>query len=169
MDSPRRRVAATPRLPRGYSAEDATPRPRRGRTKETGLRYGPDGKETTDAAAALEGGAIATFGGHKGAGLALCVELLAGALSGGALPGGAVSKKEAKSWGHTFVCIKPEALVDDFETRASAVCDAVRAAGARVPGENSAKTADARVAADALPIPATIWESIQKTAAEGLP
>ena len=36
----------------------------------------------TDAAEALDGGAIATFGGHKGAGLALCVELLGGAMAG---------------------------------------------------------------------------------------
>ena len=41
--------------------------------------------------AVLDGGAIATFGGHKGAGLALCVELLAGALSGGAVVGNTVS------------------------------------------------------------------------------
>ena len=45
------------------------------------VAYGKDGGWTTDAAEALEGGAIATFGGHKGAGLSLCVELLAGALA----------------------------------------------------------------------------------------
>ena len=45
------------------------------------VAYGKDGGWTTDAAEALEGGAIATFGGHKGAGLSLCVELLAGALT----------------------------------------------------------------------------------------
>ena len=56
---------------------------------------------------ALEGGAIATFGGHKGAGLSLCVELLAGALSGGAVLGQCESKKAAKSWGHTFIAIQP--------------------------------------------------------------
>lgn len=41
----------------------------------------------------LGGGAIATFGGHKGAGLSLMVELLAGALSGGATLGQVESKK----------------------------------------------------------------------------
>jgi LDH2 family malate/lactate/ureidoglycolate dehydrogenase len=55
-------------------------------TLPNGVAYKADGSGfTTDAAEALEGGAIATFGGHKGAGLALCVELLAGALSGGAV------------------------------------------------------------------------------------
>ena len=52
-----------------------------------GVAYGKDGNTTTDAAEALDGGAIATFGGHKGAGLSLVVELLAGALSGGAVLG----------------------------------------------------------------------------------
>jgi delta1-piperideine-2-carboxylate reductase len=52
-----------------------------------GVAYGKDGKHTTNAAGALDGGAIATFGGHKGAGLALCVELLAGVLSGSAVLG----------------------------------------------------------------------------------
>ena len=47
------------------------------------VAYGKDGGWTTDAAEALEGGAIATFGGHKGAGLSLCVELLAGAIEHG--------------------------------------------------------------------------------------
>ena len=44
-----------------------------------GVAYKADGSGfTTDPSEALEGGAIATFGGHKGAGLSLCVELLAG-------------------------------------------------------------------------------------------
>ena len=38
----------------------------------------------------------------------------------------------------------------------------------RIPGESSAKTAAARVAADELPIPAKIWASIQHTAANGI-
>ena len=47
----------------------------------------------------------------QGAGLALCVELLAGALSGGAVVGQEV-KKEANR-GRLFLCVKPDALVDD--------------------------------------------------------
>ena len=112
----------------------------------------------------------ATFGGHKGAGLALCVELLAGALSGGAVLGTGPPKKEARNWGHTFVAIRPDALVDDFDAKASSICAAVKASGpsVRIPGESSAKTAAARVAADELPIPAKIWASIQHTAANGI-
>ena len=61
-------------------------------------------------------------------------------------------------------------LVDDFESKAATVCDAVRASGAaiRIPGEKSAAIAAQRLADDALPIPAAIWESIQQTAENGL-
>ena len=115
-------------------------------------------------------GAIATFGGHKGAGLALCVELLAGALPGAAVLGAGPSKKEAKNWGHTFIAIRPDALVDDFDAKASSICAAVKASGpsVRIPGESSARTAADRRAAGEMPIPAKIWASIQNTAENGL-
>jgi LDH2 family malate/lactate/ureidoglycolate dehydrogenase len=143
----------------------------KGQPLPEGVAYGKDGKWTVDAAEALEGGAIATFGGHKGAGLALCVELLAGVLSGGAVLGQVPSKKLAKSWGHTFIAIQPDLLVDDFEGKAASVLAAVKASGPsiRLPGESSAKTAAQRSADDALPIPTKIWQSICHTAEHGLP
>jgi LDH2 family malate/lactate/ureidoglycolate dehydrogenase len=42
-----------------------------------------DGKPTTDAARAVDGGALVAFGGHKGSAIAVLVELLAGAGGGG--------------------------------------------------------------------------------------
>jgi LDH2 family malate/lactate/ureidoglycolate dehydrogenase len=135
------------------------------------VAYGQDGEWTTDASQALDGGAIATFGDHKGAGLSLCVELLAGVLSGGAVLGQCESKKQAKSWGHTFIAIRPDGLVDDFETKAASVILAVKASGPniRIPGERSAKTAEKRIAAGSMPIPEKIWESICNTAKNGPP
>merc|ERR1712071_458000 len=120
---------------------------------------------------ALEYGAIATFGGHRGSGLALCVELLAGALSGGAVLGQCESKKDAKSWGHTFIAIQPNALVDDFESRAASILATVKASGKdiRIPGERSAMTAMERKELGVMPIPEAIWESILHTAEKGLP
>ena len=41
------------------------------------------GQPTQDAAAILDGGALLPFGGNKGAGIALAVEMLAAALTGG--------------------------------------------------------------------------------------
>ena len=134
------------------------------------VAYGKDGEWTTDASQVLDGGAIATFGGHKGAGLSLCVELLAGALSGSAVIGQCESKKAAKSWGHTFIAIHPDGLVDDFESKAASVIDTVRASGSsiRIPGERSAITAEERLAAGTMPIPEKIWESICHTSKHGL-
>jgi LDH2 family malate/lactate/ureidoglycolate dehydrogenase len=142
----------------------------KGESLPPNVAFDKDGDWTTDASEALEGGAIATFGGHKGAGLALCVELLAGALSGSAVLGLVDSKKSAKSWGHTFICIDPEALVDDFPSKASSIIEAVKASGPgiRVPGERSARTAAERLSAGTLPIPIAIWESILHTAEHGL-
>jgi LDH2 family malate/lactate/ureidoglycolate dehydrogenase len=60
------------------------------------VAYGQDGEWTKDASQALDGGAIATFGDHKGAGLSLCVELLAGVLSEGAVLGECESKKSQR-------------------------------------------------------------------------
>lgn len=134
------------------------------------VAYGKDGEWTTDATEALEAGAIATFGGHKGAGLALCVELLAGALSGSAVLGKCESKKTAKSWGHTMIVIDPNALVDDFPAKAESIIATVKASGEniRIPGERSARTAMERMEAGVLPIPEKIWESILHTAQYGL-
>lgn len=135
------------------------------------VAYDSAGNWTSDATEALEYGAIATFGGHKGSGLALCVELLAGALSGGAVLGQCESKKDAKSWGHTFIAIQPNALVDDFESRAASILATVKASGEdiRIPGERSAMTAMERKELGVMPIPEAIWESILHTAEKGLP
>ena len=54
---------------------------REGRPLPEGWAVGPDGEPTTDPATALEGAQL-PFGGHKGAAIALMVELLAGALIG---------------------------------------------------------------------------------------
>jgi LDH2 family malate/lactate/ureidoglycolate dehydrogenase len=54
---------------------------RSGQPIPQGWAVGPDGEPTTDPAAALEGAQL-PFGGHKGASVALMVELLAGALIG---------------------------------------------------------------------------------------
>jgi len=137
-----------------------------------GVAYDSDGKPTTDAAKANphDGGALATFGGHKGAGLSLCVELLAGALSGGAVLGQVESKKVAKNLGHTFIAIDPNKMTDNFDSKVSSILAAVKASGPgiRIPGEQSAKTAAERTAKGEMPIPAKVWEMILKTAEKGL-
>lgn len=54
-----------------------------GEAVPSGLGYDADGNDTTDPAKMLEG-AIKVFGGHKGSGLALIVQILAGPMVGAA-------------------------------------------------------------------------------------
>ncbi|KAG7340324.1 malate dehydrogenase [Nitzschia inconspicua] len=146
----------------------------KGQPLPTGVAYDATGQFTTDAAAVLDGGSIATFGGHKGLGLALCVELLAGALSGSAVLGQVPSKKEAKNWGHVFIGIQPNLLVDDYNSKVSSILETVRASAGdgnqiRIPGQRSTETAQERRSKGVVPVPSKIWESILRTAQHGLP
>jgi len=54
-----------------------------GHAVPAGVGVDASGRPTTDPAAILDGGALLPFGGHKGATIALMIEVLAGALSGG--------------------------------------------------------------------------------------
>jgi delta1-piperideine-2-carboxylate reductase len=56
---------------------------RAGRTVPLGVGVDAAGQPTEDPAAILDGGALLPFGGHKGAGIALMIEVLAAALTGG--------------------------------------------------------------------------------------
>ena len=70
-----------------------------------GLAFDPDGEATTDPDAALKG-SVRPFGGHKGFGLALIVQILAGALVNAATipPPGA-------NYGLLIVALNPESFV----------------------------------------------------------
>jgi LDH2 family malate/lactate/ureidoglycolate dehydrogenase len=63
-----------------------------------GLALGRDGKETGDPSAAKEG-AFLPFGGAKGAGLGLAVQILAGVLTGG---------EPLKTGGFLFFALSPQ-------------------------------------------------------------
>lgn len=91
---------------------------------------GPDGVSTTDPRAALEG-VLRPFGGHKGSGLAMAIEILAAVL-----PGATPSHQITDMWvdpgsnmgtGHLLVGISPEALGDlgSFEARVRELGDRV--------------------------------------------
>jgi len=69
-----------------------------------GLGYDKDGKETTDPAEILNG-AIRPFEGVKGAGLALMVQIIGGALVGGDF------LNESNHDGNVVIAIDPEAMI----------------------------------------------------------
>lgn len=79
-----------------------------------GWLLGPDGNPTTDPSEIYRGGVLLPFGGHKGYGLSVMVESLAGMLSGAAL------LKDIHAWnqnpdkgggvGHCFAAIDPKLI-----------------------------------------------------------
>ncbi len=94
---------------------------RLGRTLPVGAAYDGAGQPTRDPVAAL-GGAFATWGGHRGSGLAVVVQLL-GLLAGSpAIPG------ELKEFGFLVIALRPDLLTDadEFAAGVAAYGDAVR-------------------------------------------
>jgi delta1-piperideine-2-carboxylate reductase len=54
-----------------------------GRALPDGVGVDRDGRQTTDPNAIIDGGALLPFGGHKGSSIAMMIEILAAALTGG--------------------------------------------------------------------------------------
>jgi delta1-piperideine-2-carboxylate reductase len=103
------------------------------------------GAATNDPHAVLDGGALNTFGGYKGSSIALMVELLAGALTGGQLSfendfGDCVGAQTPKA-GQLLIVIDPDrGGSTDFSQRAALLCGKLIAAGQdRLPGERRYK------------------------------
>lgn len=104
-----------------------------GRKIPQGWMLDRDGMPTTDPRAYVNGGTLLPFGGYKGYGLAMMVEILAGVLSGAAL------LKDIHAWntnpqqgggvGHCFVAINPRRINPelDISKRNERMIDELRA------------------------------------------
>ncbi|NUQ63794.1 MAG: Ldh family oxidoreductase [Pirellulales bacterium] len=125
-----------------------------GRPIPEGWALDPEGRPTTDAAAALAG-TVLTMAGHKGFALAMLVELFAGVLSGAAIGNevGSMYKHmdRPQDVGHYFCLVDIAAFMDpgEFRRRIDATIDAIKACRRRpdaheilVPGERSYRTAE---------------------------
>ncbi|TPW31571.1 Ldh family oxidoreductase [Martelella alba] len=101
-----------------------------------------NGQPTTDPKAVLDGGALLTFGGYKGAAISMMIELFCAALTGGkfsfevdwsAYPGA-----ETPHTGQLIIVIDPDSgrSSSSFAARARQFVERLEAAGAsRLPGE----------------------------------
>jgi LDH2 family malate/lactate/ureidoglycolate dehydrogenase len=92
-----------------------------GRALPEGVAAAKDGTPTTDPNAALDGGFLLPFGGHKGFGLAVVVEVLAGVLTGSAI-GREVGSlfadyDRAQNTGHFLLALDPAHFLSDEEFR----------------------------------------------------
>lgn len=103
------------------------------------------GNPSTDPHAVLAGGALNAFGGYKGSSIALMVELMAGALTGGQLSfendfGDCVGAQTPKA-GQLLIVIDPRRGGNsEFARRVALLCDRLLDAGQeRLPGERRYK------------------------------
>jgi LDH2 family malate/lactate/ureidoglycolate dehydrogenase len=129
--------------------------------------WGPDGHPTTNADAALRG-AIRTFGGAKGSGLALVFELLTRALTGASLPGDGVDNR-----GNFLLAIDPAGTVgrDQFGQRVDVVLSSVLASRpadpaepVRLPGDGASTRAKRAIETGQTRIDQQVWVRLQDLA-----
>lgn len=106
-----------------------------------GVGLDATGNPTTDPAAILDGGALLPFGGHKGAGIAFMIEVLAAALTGGRFGFQDESAKfpgaQTSNAGQFLLLIDPARSAGDaFSGRVSTLIATLREAGSdRLPGD----------------------------------
>ena len=143
-----------------------------GRSIAPDIGYDKDGAATKDPAAILKG-ALRAFGGHRGAGLALMVEILTGALVGGDLPG-EIGKPPSR--GNLLLAIDPGAFGDsaEFLAKIERLATHLRTrrrndvvVPIRLPGERSAARAAATLAAGAIDLPDGLVDALRKEATSG--
>ncbi|AOB38538.1 Ldh family oxidoreductase [Bordetella parapertussis] len=99
------------------------------------------GQPTRDPAAVLDGGALLPFGGHKGSAIAMMVEVLAAALTGGSfsweVDRSAHPTAQTSRTGQFFLCIDPaRSAGHGFAARIDQLAQALLRSGQqRLPGE----------------------------------
>ena len=131
-----------------------------------GRAFGPDGKPTTDPAAALAG-ALVPWGGAKGSGLGLVVQLLGAMCDSPIMPVGRAQ------YGCLFVVMSPGLLMapEVFKASVSEYATAVRGARpvdggepVRMPVERSAAERRRRIAAGVIEVPDDVLAQLQRYA-----
>ncbi|MBZ5580544.1 MAG: Ldh family oxidoreductase [Acidobacteriia bacterium] len=119
------------------------------------VAFDRDGLPTRDPAAALAG-AFATWGGHKGSGLAVVVQLL------GILAGSPVLPPELAGFGYLIVAMRPDLMgsAEEFRANVSACAEAVRSAKpvaggppVRMPFDRSRQQRRQRISENAIEVP----------------
>jgi len=144
---------------------------RLGQELPEGSAFDGDGQPTRDPAKALEG-AIAAWGGHKGSGLAIVVQLL------GAMCAVAPIPKDMFGYGCLFVMMKPDLLMPEAEYRKSVseYAAAIRSTKpvpggppVRMPFDRSREERARRLAEDAIEVPDLVVDRLREIAALNAP
>jgi delta1-piperideine-2-carboxylate reductase len=148
---------------------EATLAQRLGQLLPSGVAFDRDGQPTRDPAAALAG-AFAAWGGHKGSGLGIVVQLL------GIMAGSPPIPPELAGFGFVMVVIRPDLLgsAETFRDNVSAYAQAVRTArpvtggdAVRMPFDRSRQDRQRRLASDRIDIPDVLFEQLIRIAGPG--
>ncbi len=143
---------------------DVLLRQKLGKPLEPGVAVDPDGHPTIDPTSALEG-AFMPWGGHRGYGLSLVVQVF------GILCGSATIVEEASDCGFFFLVINPELLMplDRFRSSVTKLVEQVEssrpAAGVskvRVPGRSSAIKRREAQKAGTIEVDEAIYEALER-------
>ena len=118
---------------------------REGHKVPIGTGLNKDGKETTDPNEIVKGGVLLPFGGYKGSGIAMMVELLAGALIGETFSYETAAKDNKDggppSGGEFILAISPEKIAGpDWDKHSNEFFEKMKSMeGVRLPGERRHK------------------------------
>jgi len=141
---------------------------REGRQIPEGVAFGPDGLPTRHPGEALAG-AFAPWGGHKGSGLGIVVQLL------GILAGSPVLPPDLADFGFLIVALKPDLMMPaaEYRLKVSEYADAVRSArpvqgGApvRMPFDRSAAERRRRLEAGTIEVSDAVLERLRDVAGQ---
>lgn len=134
-----------------------------GRALPEGVAVDEAGEPTTDPDRAVHG-ALLAFGGHRGLGLAMAIELMAGGLSGAMAAGG----DPERGWGHVLVAISLATLGDADRIRADLddAIDRMRStptrhgSPVRIPGEASLRRRDQALARGTVDVDEEVYRRV---------
>jgi LDH2 family malate/lactate/ureidoglycolate dehydrogenase len=148
---------------------EATLAQRLGQLLPEDVAFDRDGHPTRDPAAALAG-AFAAWGGHKGSGLGIVVQLL------GIMAGSPPIPPNLAGFGFVIVTIRPDLLgpAEKFRENVSAYAQAVRAArpiaggdAVRMPFDRSRRDRQRRLADDGIDVPDVLFKQLTGIAESG--
>jgi LDH2 family malate/lactate/ureidoglycolate dehydrogenase len=152
-----------------------------GETISPGLALDAEGRPTTNPQDLINGGTMLPFGGVKGAGLSMLMDILGGVLSGAGFAGRVGSPHQTfdrpQNVGHLFICFRPDLFMpmETFLARMDELIATMkaqpRAAGfdeILVPGEREARCQADRLA-HGIPLTRAVFAALCKEAGTDAP
>jgi len=145
----------------------------KGETLEPGLIVDKAGDPSTDPADLDRGGSLLPFGGHRGYGIAMMVEVLAGVLTGAGF--GATAGVTHGKEGHFFLVIDPGLFIprEEVPARMDELVRHIKSGQTidgvseiLVPGERGQRRAAELTASGKVPLNAVGWRTLQTVCSE---